>query len=216
MTVPTFRSRLAGVALMVALTTSACALRGSGFQYVRHRPTGTYYKIPSSWQVFHHNDVISFIRTRGEGAVDPEERLPFATTFDAANKPEIDRFYSLDTRSERPSGTARVQVLTEEEHDTISLSDLRSVFIDVDEGAAAGQVDILRYEEIEPPGGFRGQRMVFNVTGDGGIFTINQTALLDRSTRHLYLFAIGCSAQCYEKNRRLIDEVASSWTVKEK
>ena len=215
MAVRTYRAALAGIALLAVLAWSGCALRGSGFQYVRDQPTGTYYKIPSDWTVYDHDEVISYLKTQGGGSADPEKSLRFYTTFDASKKPVIDRFFNLD--SDHPSGTARVQALSPEEHDKISLSDLRSLFVNVDEGAASGQVEIISYDEIEREGGFRGQRIVFNVASDGGgIFTINQTALLDQGTQRLYTFAIGCAQACYDEHRRVIDEVADSWTVKEK
>jgi hypothetical protein len=40
--------------------------------------------------------------------------------------------------------------------------------------------------------------------------------LVDPATSTLYLFAIGCEAKCYLDHQGDIDEVASSWTVKEK
>ena len=215
MAVRTFRAALAGIALLATVAGSGCALRGSGFQYVRDQPTGTYYKIPSSWRVYDHDEVISYLKSQDDAPADPEKSLRFYTTFDASKKPVIDRFFNLD--SDEPTGTARVQLLTPEEHDNISLSDLRGLFVNVDEGAASGQVEVLDYEEIEREGGFRGQRIVFNVTSErGGVFTINQTALLDQGTSRLYMFAIGCSAQCYDRHKRVIDEVAASWTIKER
>jgi hypothetical protein len=40
--------------------------------------------------------------------------------------------------------------------------------------------------------------------------------LKDPQTRVLYLFLVGCQADCYESNQDTIDEVVSSWTIKER
>ena len=55
-----------------------------------------------------------------------------------------------------------------------------------------------------------------NVKRDDVFLTINQTGLVDPSTRMLYLFVIGCEAHCYLAHQRTIDQIVKSWTVKER
>ena len=63
----------------------------------------------------------------------------------------------------------------------------------------------------------RGSRLVNNVRGSDGTFvTFDQTALLDKRTRLIYLLVVTCDADCYVKNQKTINSVVDSWTVKER
>jgi len=47
------------------------------------------------------------------------------------------------------------------------------------------------------------------------VLTYQQASFVDADTEKVYLIALGCTADCYEDNRRAIEEVARSWTIKE-
>jgi hypothetical protein len=211
------RAAVAGVVLVTALASAACdSLRTSGYQYVRHRDTGTYFKVPDEWRVYGHRDVVKWIREEEDTGEDPVENIPFFTTFDGHEKPSIGHFFLLDAEADRPTGTARVQELTEQERDSISLGVLRSTFIDFEQASSAGRVDVLRYDDVKREGGYRGNRLVFDLRTDEGVFTVDQSTLLDEDTRRLYVFAIGCRPECYRKHRKVIDEVVTSFKIKER
>ena len=205
------------MALVTALGSAACGgLRTSGYQYVRNRSTGTYFKVPDEWRVYGHKDVVKWIREEGDTGADPVENIPFFTTFDGHRRPSIGHFFLLDTDADRPVGTARVQELTDQERDSISLGVLRSTFIDFEEASSAGRVDVLRYDDVKRDGGYRGNRLVFDLRTEEGTFTVDQSTLLDDDTRRLYVFAIGCHPDCYRKHRKVIDEVVTSFQIKER
>lgn len=212
-----FRGIVLVAALAVLSTATACALRGSGYQYVRNRSTGTYFKVPSDWKVYGRSDLIHYLDD-GTGSVKSlSQRLPYLATFDAADRPAIGRFFRIDTATEKPAGLVQVQALSNDEREGISISVLRSVVVqDFDTEFQNGQVKVTKYEDVKSKGNFRGKHMVFTKTTDsGGTVEIDQTTMLDQPTRRLYVLAIGCEVRCFEQNKKVIGAIVTSWTIKE-
>jgi hypothetical protein len=51
--------------------------------------------------------------------------------------------------------------------------------------------------------GLRGLRLVFNIrAASGAVLTYQQASFVDADTEKVYLIALGCTADCYEDNRR--------------
>src|SRR5207247_9574546 len=98
--------------------------------------------------------------------------------------------------------------------DTCSLESRRNERTSIDDMSATGDVEPLLSKEITRPGGLHGTRLVDNVRQNGVWVTFDQTALVDSGTRTLYLLVVGCEARCYLANRKVIDQVVDSWTVK--
>ena len=61
-----------------------------------------------------------------------------------------------------------------------------------------------------------GNHQGVQVKGAFNAQTPRNFGLKDPQTRVLYLFLVGCQADCYESNQDTIDEVVSSWTIKER
>ena len=114
-------------------------------------------------------------------------------------------------------GIARVQALDDTQHDLVSLAALRNMIVHVDDGVAQSKVSVLGQIDLTPPGGLHGQRLVYEVTPDKGPkYIVDQSALIDASAKHVWVFAVGCDSACYTAQRSKIDKVVSSWTVKKR
>ncbi len=202
------------VAFAVFAAGGACSMERSGYQFVRSQQTGTYLKVPKGWTVYGHRDVTRFLEEKGASTEETRARTPFISTFSADKKPKILPF---DPTGNVPAGIVRVKALSPEERDETSFASLREEIVDFDAGLQAGQIEVLDSEEIEQDSGVRGQRVVFNIRdpSNGGVFTVDQTTLLDKSTSKLYLLAVGCATSCYDQNRKQIDAVVGSLTIKE-
>ena len=194
-----------GVILAVG---GACA--GSGYQFVRNSSTGTYFKVPERWKVYGHKESLDFIQ-EAAASDDLSDRLPFVTTFDASTRPSV----GFDPASDQPNGLAQVRKLTADERDQASLYSARNVLWDVDAGLEQGDVQIDRYEEVRR-GELRGQRIVFGAEVEGQVFKVDQTTLLDERAQRIYILAVGCSVDCFDKNHKAIDKVVTSLTIKER
>ncbi|MBW3557716.1 MAG: hypothetical protein KY454_12365 [Actinobacteria bacterium] len=215
MAVRTIRgARALVVAFVVFAAGGACSLQRSGYQFVRSKETGTYFKVPDGWTVYGHGDVTRFLEQQGAASEETRGRTPFISTFSAEKKAKVLPF---DPTGDRPAGIVRVKTLSPAERDETSFASLREEIVDFDTGLQTGQIEVLDSQEIEQEDGVRGQRVVFKIRdpASGGVFTIDQTTLLDRSTSKLYLLAVGCESRCYDQNRKQIDVVVDSLTIKE-
>jgi hypothetical protein len=122
----------------------------------------------------------------------------------------------FDPDAAAPTGSAQVLDLTLEERESINYSTLNNLLFPLSEAIEEGSAELLLAEELERLDGFRGRRLVYTVDGDTGRYTVDQSAVLDDSTRTLYVFVVGCAEDCYQRHKGVIDDVVGSWTVKER
>ena len=185
------------VALVLAATglVSGCSVRGSDYQYVRSRSTGTYLRLPEKWKVADF---------RGD------EQVTFGRMFDGA---EIDNERPI-AASDEPTGFVQVRELSVEERDIVSFELLRNAFFDIDAGTTDGTIEVLAYAPADQ-GDFRGQRIVFRSETEVGTAVISQTVLLDPHTTRFHLLVVGCDERCYTDHEAEIDAVVTSLTIKE-
>ncbi|MEA3077116.1 MAG: hypothetical protein QOF60_2024 [Actinomycetota bacterium] len=199
------------LAVVVALGTAGCGgLHRSGYQFVRSPKTGTYLKVPDDWTVFSQREIERYLAKAA-----PERKLDgfqFITTFDAGEHPSV----AFDPASTAPAGVVRVRPLSPDERDIASFNTIRNELFDM-QGTDGAEITPTSTKEVQQDG-VRGQRIVFNRTDPllGTSATIDQTILVDKTTSRLYLLVVGCRPDCYERNKKAIDTVVTSLTIKER
>jgi hypothetical protein len=185
--------------LLVAAFGVAC--QGSGFQYVSDSDSSTFFKLPEKWKLY-KEDVPSVYTT-------------YFIAFDGAPKPSPDHLLSAD--ADHPFGLAQVRVLTDKQKATWSLQTMRNFDLPLDQLVDQERAEVIaENDELVLEGGVRGIRIIYNLHQDEGTMTINQTSLVDPTTRVFYQFIVGCEARCYTSNQDTIDEIVNSWTVEER
>jgi hypothetical protein len=132
-----------------------------------------------------------------------------------------------------PVAEVRVRNLTAEERDHVNLASLRNMFFPYDELKAQADQEhkdqpleanppstaafqALGEKEIDLADGVRGNRVRFELRQGDEFFVIDQTALLDGATKHVYVLLIRASESQYIEHQKQLDEVAASFTVKQK
>ena len=206
-------TRLVAAATSAALTAALLAACSSGYRYVKNSSARTYFKVPSAWKLY-DQDAISRALSKDQS---PEQAAAskssqWIVAFDGAPRPLLD--HVLSERSRFPMGLALVRALTADERDTFSLASLRNQVNALDDMSATGDVEPLLSKEITRRDGLHGTRLIDNVRQNGVWVTFDQTGLVDSGTRTLYLLVVGCEAHCYLANRKVIDQVVDSWTVR--
>jgi hypothetical protein len=206
---------LGGAAVSLAL--AGC---GSGYQYFSHRDDSgatAYFKVPSSWTTFDQGQVLQ--ASNGPLTRDQIKQLEngqWLTSFYGASNATVNR--ASDISGPDPSGLTAVRLLSVSDRDTFSMASLRAAILGEDpfSPTAEKKYQVLSYDEFTKSGGLRGSKMVVNVDlGGGTIATVNQVAMVDSGTKYLYLIGVGCRVSCYSINHGVIQQVVSSWTVKE-
>ena len=215
-TAPWTRTGSRGLAfgvVMGALVLIASGCSGSGFQYVSSAETKTMFKVPQEWTLYDEDDVFDFrppdVSPQQEAA---NRASQWVMAFDGAEPPSLEHLFAES--SQEPAGYAKVRVLSDKERDTYSLRSLRNEEFDVDRLARTERAELVSDDDVTLGNGVAGSRIVFNVRQGDRFVTVNQTALIDSQTRVLYLFLIGCDADCYSSNEEVISEVVRSWTIK--
>ena len=209
------RGRPAWIAGASTLFLLLAACSGTGFQYVKSSETNTFFKVPGDWRLYDEEDVFTSTVT----GLSPQQRersraAQWIEAFDGDPDPSIE--HVLNPRATSPAGFARVRVIQQDERDEFSLNSLKNEVFPLDDLDNEDRLEILSSDDVVLKGGVHGTKMVYNLKTGGDFFTVNQTALVDPETRLLYVFMIGCQADCYVDHESLIDQVADSWTIKER
>lgn len=192
------RQRSTAVALLLAI---AVACQGSGFQYVSDSDSSTYFKLPEEWRLY-KEDIASVYTT-------------YFVAFDGAPEPSPNHL--LDPEAKHPFGLAQVRVLTDQQKAGWSLTSMRNFDLPIDQLVDQQRAEIIAQDnDLVLDSGMRGVRLVYNLQQDGGTMTINQTSLVDPTTRFFYQFIVGCETGCYSRNRETIEEIVNSWTIEER
>jgi hypothetical protein len=208
------RQAVWGAAAAVALLVACTAPR---YTYVASRRHATFFKVPNDWKVFDQDTLL-----KANGAPADQASQVKATTWavglDASPKPSVQNTRSV--KSVHPVGLATARDLAPDERDTYSMASLRSELLGNDPIAVASQgdsgVQVVSARDIERPHGLHGSELVVTIRqDDGGTATLHQVALLDATAKRISVLGIFCRADCYKANQRVIDQVISSWTVRE-
>ena len=212
------RCRPFAIAAAVCIAGAAfAACTGSGYSYVKSSSTRTYFKLPDSWKVYSRQDLID---SAGADALPSgfKDEFPFFVLFDGSRSPSIRHNDFMAATS--PFGIARVRRLSADERDTFSQMSLRNEVVKIDELSQQADTSV---EVIEPPkaiqlkNGVHGTKLVYTVrTSDGSSFSALQIGMTDASARRVWFLIIGCQVKCFSEHRRNIDDIAESWTIREK
>lgn len=210
---------LLSVGAILGASVSGCA---TSVVYVSSTAQGIFFKLPQGWHVFGQNQL---------------KRAGFVLDVNATNRADQTAlgnsypvFYSLSSPSRRvatrfgiqfdsklPWALAVVISLGYNSQSTITLAQLTDQFFNVDGLAAAGGKAIaLRHPSEVVSGPYRGMRIAYRVDQPvGRPFDFEQVAVLNSATTKLWMLDLGCSPSCFEHNRRAMDFIAGSFTVKQ-
>ena len=226
------------LASVLAVAVGSATLAACGepeYEYVRNRQARTAFKIPHGWTVF--DEAAMQGGDPEETQASTPDPIDWLVGLDGDPSPAREHVLSVadgyDTAY--PHGIAAVYRLSTLARERVSLSALRNILIPIDtigqEGSEA--ISIIAYDDRLDVDGYRGLHLEAQVSisaleaalGLGGAsgdasslandeyLHINQTAYMDPSADKVYILAVLCSAECYERNRDDIETVVDSWAV---
>ena len=217
---PSSRVAMPGFLGLLAALLSGCLTNQYDYlNYVNPSGADMYFKVPANWSDFGPSMVFS----SGNQKISPSQ-LAQLETGEWANVFYGERNASLTSVagifSGRPFGIVQATKLNSAQHNTFSLSTLRTLLLPVDplskgSATAGASYSASSYSEFMTKSGMRGTKMVVWVKeSTGATSVLDQVAEVDSSTSWVYLIGVGCSAKCYAQNRTLIDEIVNSWNVR--
>ncbi len=224
-------------ALAVLVIAGSCA--PSKFRYVAHSSTNTYLKVPRDWKAY-DGRILDQLEAKAEEFGGEEEPsfvdqafqgdVQWRVAYDGDKDPEPRHVVSF---ADAPVVEVRVRELSEDERDQVNLASLRNIFFPYDQLKAQLEQELEEQPlEASPPtsrsfrplierdlnleGGIRGSRIRFEIREDDQFYVIDQTALLNSRTNHVHVLLMRASEEQFVTHRKLLDEIAGSFTVKEK
>jgi hypothetical protein len=203
---------LAVLAIAGAVLASACA--GSGFDFASSADGQAYFRVPSNWHVYTTQQMLRAQELHSPGAA---SEIKWVVGYDASPHPSIQ--HVLEPVTDAPIVYAFQRDLSPAERDGISLGALRNILYNVDQGVQQGSITLISADdELSLGKDFFGNRYVFDIVLHSGAASttvrVEQTAALDAGVHHLYVQEVACSADCFTANQHLIDQIVSSWTLK--
>ncbi|MGI5126495.1 hypothetical protein ACQEVB_06720 [Pseudonocardia sp. CA-107938] len=212
------------IAVAALTVTVALGLIGCGapsWNYVTSKEEHTYAKVPVAWR-----DVSAGIPPSSSVfGLDPST-VSWVRAYDADAAPSIDHATGTAATA-APTMVAVVFTLPEQARGGVSLDSLRDVIFPISErsrrllemqpGSALSGFKLFGEQTLTPGNGLRGVRSIFSYSINGGQAQVfDQTAYTNDDASKIYLIMVRCALDCFAKNSAEIDNVASSFTVREK
>jgi hypothetical protein len=204
---------LLGIALVLGLT--GCG--ESSKLYPASKSEGVFFSVPTNWKALSTASLNKYEKesTEPEGAA-RQALVKWQIAYTTNKKLKASEVFNL-TAPTKPLAFARVRDLENSEINSVSYNTLRDVIVPVTqiiegEDPSAPDFQILVDQEVVQKGA-RGVQTVYSFSIDGKEQTINQTSLMANDRTKLYIFVVRCTTECYNKNKKKIEEIVSSFTV---
>ena len=204
---------LLGIALVLGLT--GCG--ESSKLYPSSKSEGVFFSVPTNWKALSTASLNKYEKesTEPEGAA-RQALVKWQIAYTTNKKLKAAEVFNL-TAPTKPLAFARVRDLENSEINSVSYNTLRDVIVPVTQiiegdDPSAPDFQILVDQEVVQKGA-RGVQTVYSFSIDGKEQTINQTSLMANDRTKLYIFVVRCTTECYNKNKKKIEEIVSSFTV---
>jgi hypothetical protein len=204
---------LLGIALVLGLT--GCG--ESSKLYPASKSEGVFFSVPTNWKALSTASLNKYEKesTEPEGAA-RQALVKWQIAYTTNKKLKAAEVFNL-TAPTKPLAFARVRDLESSEINSVSYNTLRDVIVPVTQiiegdDPSAPDFQILVDQEVVQKGA-RGVQTVYSFSIDGKEQTINQTSLMSNDRTTMYIFVVRCTTECYNKNKKKIEEIVSSFTV---
>lgn len=209
---------VAGLVLLAAALLAGCG--APRYTYVKNSADHMYVKIPASWHSIDQKDLDNAIGL--DPAEDASSRGLWLQGYDAADTPSA--LHLFGSSAPEPAVLVSVQQVPQASRGGLSLDGLRDFFFPVSPTARQNNQNpqltgfgLLADDVLTPGDGVRGVHTVFRYRlGGGPPQMMDQTGYLNDDASKLYLLLVRCSTTCYKDRHGEIENVVSSFTIREK
>ena len=209
---------VAGLVLLAAVVLAGCG--APSYTYVKNSADHMYVKIPASWHSIDEKDLDDAIGL--DPAEDASSRGLWLQGYDAAETPSP--LHLFGSSATEPAALVSVQKVPETSRGGLSLDGLRDFFFPVSPTARQNNQNpqlsgfgLVSDDVLTPGDGLRGVHTVFRYSlGGGAPQMIDQTGYLNDDASKVYLLLVRCSTTCYKDRHGEIENVVSSFTIREK
>jgi hypothetical protein len=215
------------IAAATAAAIVGCALLGTTagcappqFTYVANRANHTYFKVPASW---HEIDQRALKPAASGASPTPSPSTEWIVAYDAAQSSSASHLVASDTPD--PIVYVSVQPSSPESGGQVTLDNLRDLIVPVTANARAtgattsttfSDFKLVSDDVLRADSGLKGIHEVFQYRVSGGpAQTFDQTAYTNKDGTKVYLMFLRCSSECYQARHAELQNVTTSFTVRE-
>jgi hypothetical protein len=212
------------VAVVAGLVVALVAGCGApSWTYVTNSGDRTYLKVPTSWRQVDPGELKAQLGV--EASKDSSSQGAWVQAYDSDTQPSLAHLIGESAAS--PAVLVAVLAIPEKSRGQASLDMVRDFMYPVSDSARQAQqlggqssgltgFQLIADQVLTPGDGVRGVHTVFAYrinNGDPQIF--DQTGYLNDDASKLYFAMARCSADCFDKRQSEIENVVSSFTVRE-
>ena len=207
--------RIVGLCVTLTLVLAGCG--ESSKLYPASKAEGVFFSVPKNWHGLSNAALNKYEKVAAKNQTDSRQSLvKWQVAYSTDSKIKVSQVFSLKV-VKSPLVFVRVRDLTGSEINSFSYNSLRNVIIPITqltEGADLGVPDfkVLLDKEIIKKGA-RGIQTIYSFSIGGTEQTFNQTVLMSNDHSTLYVFMARCATTCYQKNKKVMEEIVNSYTV---
>jgi hypothetical protein len=205
------------LALFMVLTLALTGCGESSKIYAASKIDGVFFSVPKSWHGLSNEALNKYEKSSADDESTSRQSLVrWQVAYSTDPKIKVSQVFSLKP-VKSPLVFVRVRDLNGSEINDFSYNSLRNVIVPVtqlSEGADLGVPDFKILEDGEVvEKGARGIQTIYSFSIDGTQQTFNQTVLMSNDRSTLYIFMVRCATTCYTKNKKVMEEIVTSYTV---
>lgn len=185
--------------------------------YAASKADGVFFSVPKTWNGISTAALNKYEKSGEDSQSESRQALVrWQVAYSSDPKLKVSQVFTLKPPSS-PLIFVRVRDLTSPEINDFSYNSLRDVITPItklNQGVDLGVPDfkILDDGEVVEKGA-RGVQTIYSFSLDGVEQTLNQVVLLSNDRTVLYIFMARCATTCYNKNKKVIEEIVKSYTV---
>ena len=207
--------RTLGLVMALSLLLTGCG--ESSKIYAASKADGVFFSVPKTWNGISTAALNKYEKSGEDSQSESRQALVrWQVAYSSDPKLKVSQVFTLKPPSS-PLIFVRVRDLTSPEINDFSYNSLRDVITPItklNQGVDLGVPDfkILDDGEVVEKGA-RGVQTIYSFSLDGVEQTLNQVVLLSNDRTVLYIFMARCATTCYNKNKKVIEEIVKSYTV---
>lgn len=207
--------RIFGLVVALSLVLTGCG--ESSKIYAASKAEGVFFSVPKNWTGLSTATLNKYEKSGEDKQSESRQALvKWQVAYSSDPKLKVSQVFTLKPPSS-PLIFVRVRDLTSPEINDFSYNSLRDVITPItklNEGLDLGIPDFKVLEDGEVvEKGARGVQTIYSFSLDGIEQTLNQVVLMSNDRTTLYIFMARCATTCYNKNRKVIEEIVKSYTV---
>jgi hypothetical protein len=211
-------------ALIIGLAAPLLLLASCGTPsklYSVDKADGVYFTAPQGWHEISQDSINAVeAKSQAAGAADRLALVHWQIGYSLDKNFKAEEILSLKA-PEKPVVYVRVRSMSSDEMNAVSYNTLRDLVVPLTSWASgsdssAPPLSISDDSEIVQKGG-RGVHTQFTFKATDGIEqTIDQSALMSNDRSTLYIMIVRCSKSCFDSNRKVLEKIVTSFTVRGK